>query len=52
MLKETARWENSRTALELGKRVVAYCEQHGLADEASRVRSMCEHLSSRKAAAR
>jgi hypothetical protein len=52
MLKEVARWENRRAALELGKRVAAYCDEHGLADEAARVRSMCEHLSAREAGAR
>lgn len=43
-----ARWEDSHVALEFGRRVIDYCERHGLADEASRVRSACEHLRSRE----
>lgn len=45
MLNAIARWEDSGPALELGKRVIDYCEQHGFADEAARVRSVCIHLS-------
>jgi hypothetical protein len=44
MLKEIARWENRRAALEFGERVIEYCEHHDLADEAARVRSMREHF--------
>lgn len=47
-LKELARWEDKRAALEFGKRVIAYCERHGLAAEAARVRSLCEHLMPRE----
>jgi len=44
MLNETARWEDSDVALEFGKRVFDYCEQHGFAEEAARVRTKCDHL--------
>jgi hypothetical protein len=42
MLNELVRWENSDAALEFGKRVIGYCERHGFADEAARVRSICD----------
>jgi hypothetical protein len=44
MLNEIARWEDGDAALEFGRRIVDYCEQRGLADEAAWVRSKCEHL--------
>lgn len=46
MLNEMARWENRDAAIEFGKRVFDYCEQHGFVDEAARVRLICEHLNS------
>jgi hypothetical protein len=47
MLNEISRWERGAAALEFGTRVAAYCEERGYADEARRVRLICEHLSSR-----
>jgi hypothetical protein len=44
MFYEIARWEDRETALEIGRRVIDYCERHAFTDEAARVRSMCDHL--------
>ena len=48
MFYEIARWEDRETALELGRRVIDYCERHAFTDEAARVRSMCVHLNARQ----
>lgn len=47
MLNEISRWEHGAAALEFGTRVAAYCEERGYADEARRVRQICEHLRAR-----
>jgi hypothetical protein len=44
MLDEISRWEDKAVALKYGRRIVDYCEQHGLADEAARVKSACERF--------
>jgi hypothetical protein len=46
VLQQIALWENSYVALEFAKRLIDYCERHGLVDEAARVRSIREHLQS------
>lgn len=48
MLNEISRWEWGAAALEFGTRVAAYCDERGYADEARRVRLICEHLRARK----
>jgi len=47
MFNEMTRWEDNTVTLDFGSRVIEYCEQHGLVDEAARVRLQCEHLSER-----
>jgi hypothetical protein len=44
IFNEMTRWEDSYPALAMGKETIDYCEKQGLADEAARVRLICEHL--------
>ena len=48
MLNEIVRWDDSDLVLAYGKRVIEYCELHGFADEAARVRLICEHWTARQ----
>lgn len=46
-LHESARWESSHAALELGQRIIDYCEHHEHQAEAARLRRYCEQLKAR-----
>jgi len=48
MLNEIVRWDDIDIVLAYGKRLIEYCEQHGCADEAARVRLICEHWATRQ----
>lgn len=48
MVNEMARWENGEAVLEFGERVIDYCERHGFAAEAVRVRSIRDHVNARR----
>jgi hypothetical protein len=44
MLNRMLNWEDSAVPLEFGQRLIEYCDQRGLVQEAARVRLQCEHM--------
>jgi hypothetical protein len=42
--QQSVRWETSNFALAFGRRLIDYCDQHGYADEAAKVRAKCQLL--------